>query len=180
MKFVVLGLGSNRSFASMDSLCILRNACSELMEFVTDFRMSSVYRTKPMYVENQQFFYNMVVCGFIDDNLSPHDLLSATQKIEAAYGRDRSREIRNGPRPLDIDIELFGNDVIDTDDLQIPHPRIEERAFVVIPLLEILAKYSDIKLKKNFFKIGEELNWEDAQIFCSSQDLMKFSQEKEC
>lgn len=121
----------------------------------------------------------MVVCGYVDEHLSPGELLQKIHQIEAAYGRNRSREIRNGPRPLDIDIEFFGDDVINTADLQIPHPRIEERAFVVIPLLEILSKYSDIKMKKDFSKIGAQLNRDDAQICCSALNLMEYSQVKE-
>lgn len=59
------------------------------------------------------------------------------QAIEVECGRDREREVRNGPRPLDIDIVLFDDAVIVEPDLQVPHPRLAERRFVLVPLLEI-------------------------------------------
>jgi 7,8-dihydro-6-hydroxymethylpterin-pyrophosphokinase len=69
--------------------------------------------------------------------LSPHELLARCRYIERSRGRDRARETLGGPRPLDLDILLFGNQVIATPDLQIPHPRMAERAFVLIPLEDI-------------------------------------------
>uniref|UniRef100_UPI00388FFE0C 2-amino-4-hydroxy-6- hydroxymethyldihydropteridine diphosphokinase n=1 Tax=Treponema sp. TaxID=166 RepID=UPI00388FFE0C len=127
-----------------------------LKQFFSDFRVSSVYRTKPMYVENQPDFYNMAVSG--DTELSPHDLLSKIHEIEAKFGRNRDYEIRNGERSLDIDIELYGNEEIhfidkenQMNNLEIPHPRISERAFVLIPLLEVFPKDADIK-KRAFYE----------------------------
>jgi len=75
---------------------------------------------------------------------TPRELLAAAQDIEAKYGRDRTKEIRWGPRTLDIDILLFGNEVIDEPErpgrqaLIIPHPRLAERAFALRPLLDLL------------------------------------------
>jgi len=93
----------------------------------------------------------MVVAGCVDNSMSPHDLLFRIHQIEASLGRDRSREMRNGPRSIDIDIEVFGNEIIHFSDsknamnnLDIPHPRLSERAFVLLPLLEILGKSADI------------------------------------
>ena len=80
----------------------------------------------------------MVVCGAVREGLTPHDLLAEIHKIEAKYGRNRKKELRFGPRPLDIDIELFGDMEIDDEALTIPHPRMRERAFVLVPFLEIL------------------------------------------
>ena len=152
----VLGLGSNKTFDSLDSVHVLACACAELKRVLSDFRVSSVYRTKPMYVESQPDFYNMAVCG--ETELSAHELLSKIHEIEAEFGRERKNEIRNGERSLDIDIELFGNEKISfhdeknpMNDLEIPHPRISERAFVLIPLLEILPKSADIQ-KRDFFE----------------------------
>ncbi len=151
MTCVVLGLGSNKSWQGLSSLEILASAVRALKPLLHDITCSSVYETAPLYVTNQQAFCNMVVAGYADDSLSPHDLLVQVHRIEASLGRDRSKEIRNGPRSIDIDIEIFGSEAIHYSDskdsmknLEIPHPRLSERAFVLIPLLEILGKSADI------------------------------------
>jgi len=120
MKRVLLGLGSNKSFQNKPPLELLGCACTELSRILKEPVFSSVYRTKAMYVEDQDDFYNMAALGFVDDILSPFELLSYIHEIEAKYGRNREEEIRFGPRSLDIDIELFGDDVINTPHLQIP------------------------------------------------------------
>ncbi|MBQ3967039.1 MAG: 2-amino-4-hydroxy-6-hydroxymethyldihydropteridine diphosphokinase [Treponema sp.] len=147
---VVLGLGSNKPWQQYSSIELLVKAVRALKAFLHDIRFSSVYESAPMYVTDQAAFCNMVVAGRAEDSLSPHDLLDQIHKIEASLGRDRSREIRNGPRSIDIDIEFFGNKKIRFSDsqnplkaLEIPHPRINERPFVLIPLLEILNKSAD-------------------------------------
>ncbi len=138
MEYVILGLGSNRSWNNLDSLELLSKACDKLSELLYDITVSSVYMTKPMYVTDQSDFYNMVLCGYADESVSPFMLLDKIHLIEASLGRDRSKEIRNGPRSIDIDIEFFGSMCINTADLQIPHPRFEERGFVLLPLLDVL------------------------------------------
>ncbi|MCQ2592156.1 MAG: 2-amino-4-hydroxy-6-hydroxymethyldihydropteridine diphosphokinase [Treponema sp.] len=145
MKRVLLGLGSNKSFQGMSSEVILKMVCFDLASFFKNPVYSSLYRTRAMYVKDQQDFYNMVVLGFVSDDLSPFQLLEKIHQIEAKYGRNRSEEIRFGPRSVDIDIELFDDLVINTDVLQIPHPRIKERAFVLIPALEVLKNSADVK-----------------------------------
>jgi len=145
MNAVVLGLGSNRQLESGGGVLppaeILKAACVKLDKLLKQAVFSSVYITRPMYVENQCNFYNMVVGGLW--NGTARELLSATQAFEAEFGRDRSREIQNGPRSLDIDIEFFGCDTINEPDLVVPHPRLMERSFVLVPLLEILEKSAD-------------------------------------
>jgi 2-amino-4-hydroxy-6-hydroxymethyldihydropteridine diphosphokinase len=78
---------------------------------------------------------NLVVTGFTD--LSPMDLLKETQEIEISLGRDRSRDRPMGERTLDIDILLYGSTIMDSEQLMIPHPGMLERAFVLVPLLEL-------------------------------------------
>ena len=157
MKRVLLGLGSNKSFQNKPPLELLGCACTELSRILKEPFFSSVYRTKAMYVEDQDDFYNMAALGFVDDILSPFELLSYIHEIEAKYGRNREEEIRFGPRSLDIDIELFGDDVINTPDLQIPHIRIKERAFVLIPALEILSESTDKKIRDEYVECLEKL-----------------------
>lgn len=98
-------------------------------------RASPVYQTAPMYVQDQPPFYNMAAA--VAAALPPAELLAALQAVERAMGRDRTRERRNGPRALDIDIVTIENVVLDGPDLTLPHPRMAERAFVLAPLADI-------------------------------------------
>ena len=136
MSEVFLGLGSNKSFGGLCPLEVLRRACLELSSFLSAFRTSSVYKTGAMYFEDQDDFLNMVVCGMYKGSAA--ELLDETGRVEVKFGRNRKREMRNGPRTLDIDIELFGEQTIKTDTLTIPHERLFERKFVLEPLLELL------------------------------------------
>ena len=99
----------------------------------------------------------MAVKGYVSDSMSPYDLLNIIHEIEAEGGRNRAKEIRFGPRSLDIDIEEFGDIVVSDEILQIPHPRIQERAFVLIPALEILNESSDYLLRKRYESFLKDL-----------------------
>jgi len=94
---------------------------------------SHFYQTTPVGFINQPDFINAVAC--LKTTLPPETLLSALQTIENNQGRMRKQI--NGPRTLDLDILLYGNQIMSDSDLTIPHPRLPERAFVLIPLLEI-------------------------------------------
>ncbi len=96
-------------------------------------KASSIYETEPVGYTDQPAFLNMVIHG--QTSLSPEHLLETTQLVEQTLGR--KREIRWGPRTIDIDILLYNNREIKMDHLTIPHPRMNERAFVMIPLAEI-------------------------------------------
>ena len=150
MKRVLLGLGSNKSYNGKTPLEILAFARDELTRHLDQPLFSSVYKTKAMYVEDQDDFYNMAAIGFVPDDSNPFDFLNTIHQIEAKYGRDRTKEIRFGPRSLDIDIELFGDENISAPDLQIPHIRMEERAFVLIPTLEILNDSADKIIRERY------------------------------
>ena len=138
MRETTLGIGSNMPYRGMMSADIVRAACRELGSLFVSFAASSLYRTQALYIADQSDFYNMVVQGAVREGLTPYDLLAEIHKIETKYGRNRKKEIRFGPRSLDIDIELFGDMEIDDETLTIPHPRMRERAFVLVPLMEIL------------------------------------------
>ena len=136
---------------------LLSIACEKLKSVLESVVCSSVYITKARYVTNQDDFYNMVVKGYVSDSMSPYDLLNIIHEIEAEGGRNREKEIRFGPRSLDIDIEEFGDIVVSDEILQIPHPRIQERAFVLIPALEILDESSDYLLRKRYESFLKDL-----------------------
>ena len=96
---------------------------------------SSDYRTPPWGVADQPAFVNLAVAVATD--LGPHDLLARALEVERALGRDRAKERRWGPRPVDIDIIAYDDVTLDEDGLILPHPRLLERAFVLMPLAEI-------------------------------------------
>ncbi|MFD2367010.1 2-amino-4-hydroxy-6-hydroxymethyldihydropteridine diphosphokinase [Pseudoduganella sp. GCM10020061] len=99
---------------------------------------SSLYRTAPIDSSGDDYI-NAVAC--VDTALDAHGLLDALQAIELAHGRERP--YRNAPRTLDLDVLLYGDAIIDSARLQVPHPRMTARAFVLAPLLEI-APQADI------------------------------------
>jgi 2-amino-4-hydroxy-6-hydroxymethyldihydropteridine diphosphokinase len=104
-------------------------------------RLSRIYRTRPMYVADQPDYLNAV--GEVSSSLEPREMLDLLHRIEGELGRDRSREVRMGPRTLDLDILLCGDLSMETPDLVIPHPRIQERLFVLVPLLELFPEARD-------------------------------------
>lgn len=128
-----LGLGSNLG----DRRANL-NAAIESLDWgpVSVGKRSSIYETEPVGgPEDQPPYLNMVI--EVATSLSPEDLFERTQAVEAALGRERASEERWGARTIDIDVLLYGTDLIETSDLEIPHPRMHERAFVLVPLAEI-------------------------------------------
>lgn len=94
---------------------------------------SRLYRTPPWGIIDQPDFVNAAAC--LETALQPRQLLDALLAIEARAGRVRG--VRNGPRTLDLDLLLYGDQVIATPDLMVPHPRLHERAFVLLPLADI-------------------------------------------
>lgn len=96
---------------------------------------SSDYRTPPWGKTDQAAFIN--ACIAIDTALTPLGLLDRAHEIERAFGRDRHKEERWGPRSLDIDLLTYGEETLDDPRLTLPHPRLFERAFVLVPLTEI-------------------------------------------
>jgi 2-amino-4-hydroxy-6-hydroxymethyldihydropteridine diphosphokinase len=98
-------------------------------------KRSKIYEADSWGPIPQGRYYDAVVKG--ETRLSPQDLLAELNRIEKSFGRDREKEIRYGPRPLDLDILLYDDLVVNEPDLQIPHPLMLERAFVVVPLHEI-------------------------------------------
>jgi 2-amino-4-hydroxy-6-hydroxymethyldihydropteridine diphosphokinase len=107
---------------------------------ITVTSQSSWYRTAPVGPPQPDYLNG---CVILELQLTPHDLLQTLLSIEQQFGRER-RE-RWGPRTLDLDILLFDNLIIDTPTLQIPHPRMTERAFVLVPLAEIAPDWIEPK-----------------------------------
>jgi 2-amino-4-hydroxy-6-hydroxymethyldihydropteridine diphosphokinase len=132
-----LGLGSNLG----DRLAHLQRAVDALATTpgVTVVAVSTVYETAPVGGPAQDDFLNAVVA--VDTDLMPRELLEAALRIEQL--EDRVRTIRWGPRTLDVDVLLYGDERVDEPDLEIPHPRMYERAFVLAPLHDLAPERVD-------------------------------------
>ncbi|WGD98204.2 2-amino-4-hydroxy-6-hydroxymethyldihydropteridine diphosphokinase [Bacillus safensis] len=104
--------------------------------------ISSIYETAPVGYENQDDFLNMAVK--VITSLRPEELLSLTQKIEQELGR--TREVRWGPRTADLDILLYNRENIETEQLVVPHPRMYERLFVLVPMSEICPEIGEVQI----------------------------------
>jgi 2-amino-4-hydroxy-6-hydroxymethyldihydropteridine diphosphokinase len=99
---------------------------------------SSDYRTPPWGVEDQPAFVNL--CISVETALSPRMLLERAQAVERKLGRERAKERRWGPRPIDIDLIAYDDLMVHEPDLKLPHPHLFERAFVLVPLAEIASE----------------------------------------
>src|SRR5260370_2341254 len=126
---VFLALGSNQG-DRRGNLAAALQRLREVMEITT---ISSIYETEPVGYLDQPRFLNIVCRG--KTTLSAHELLKYAKDIEVAIGRQPT--FRNGPRPIDIDIIFYDDLHITQEDLTVPHPRMAERAFVLVPLAEI-------------------------------------------
>lgn len=124
-------------------------------------QVSSVYETEPIGYVEQDVFLNIVV--EITTSLTPHELLTFCLALEKEIGRVRL--FKWGPRLIDIDILLYDNQTIQTEDLSIPHPFMRERAFVILPLLEIapnlayLVENKEVLAEQGIKKTAILLNW---------------------
>jgi len=130
LKNVFLSLGSNigeREAQLAEAIQRLEAAGVQVV------RKSSVYETEPQDLPDQPWFLNLVL--EVETRLSPIQLLTTIQAIEESMGR--KRDVPKGPRSIDIDILLYGVAIVDTEDLQIPHPRLAQRRFVLEPLAEL-------------------------------------------
>jgi 2-amino-4-hydroxy-6-hydroxymethyldihydropteridine diphosphokinase len=142
LKLVYLGLGSNVG----DSESLLQAALDGLNgPDLKLLRVSSLYETEPIGLREQRWFLNLA--AEFGTELFPKQLLHRIQKIEKDLGRRRTG-VRNGPRTIDIDILLYGNFVITTDELEIPHPRYRERRFTLAPLAELNPELRDPVTRK--------------------------------
>src|ERR1700730_6765507 len=130
MTLAYLGLGANLG----DARQTLKDAvvCLAQQHTVTVLAKSSLYRSAPIDADGDDY-YNCVVA--IETALRASSLLRLCQSIENHFGRERS--YHNAPRTLDLDILLFGLEKIEADDLVVPHPRLVQRAFTLVPLLEL-------------------------------------------
>jgi len=117
--------------------------------------ISSIYETEPVGYKDQEWFANAVLK--IETDLSPSDLLAERLRIESKLGRERKDEERWGPRTLDLDILFYDSEVVSEDDLRIPHPRMHERAYALVPMLELDPDFIHPIIGKTVLEIHNEL-----------------------
>ncbi len=147
MKTVYLGLGSNlgdRQAHLVRAIALLETSDIRVT------RASSIYETEPRDIPDQPWFLNQVIEA--QTTLYPRQLLARTQKIEREMGRTRT--VDKGPRVMDVDILLYGESKVLTEALEIPHPRMADRRFVLEPLHELAPELRHPVTKKT---IGEML-----------------------
>jgi 2-amino-4-hydroxy-6-hydroxymethyldihydropteridine diphosphokinase len=147
---VYLGLGTNLG----DRFANLQAAVTALPPAVVPGDCSPVYETAPWGFEDQPAFLNQVLRGYT--RLEPPELLRHLKTIEGRMGRQPT--IKYGPRIIDIDILFYGRLVLETENLTIPHPRLEERAFVLVPLADLAPGFRHPVLDKTIRDLLAEMD----------------------
>jgi 2-amino-4-hydroxy-6-hydroxymethyldihydropteridine diphosphokinase len=141
MPLVYLGLGSNIG----DKEAHIAQALRLISEICEVKKKSHLYLTEPVGNRHQDWFLNCVV--EVETELDPKHLLSSIKSIERTLGRVKTA--KNGPRIIDIDILFFGDQIVQTKNLIIPHPLLQERLFVLQPMMDINADFVHPVLKKS-------------------------------
>ncbi len=134
-RLATLALGANMDSQAGAPPATLAAAITRLQQVGVLHALSSLWLTPPVGFTEQPWFHNAVLQ--IATDWEPERILATLQRLEAEFGRDRTRTVRNGPRPLDLDLLLVGDRILETPQLVLPHPRMTERAFVMLPLAEI-------------------------------------------
>lgn len=151
MTVVYLSLGSN----IMSKEEHIKKAISCIGDFYTMKTVSPLYLTEPVAFPDQDWFLNCVV--EVDTDVDPKILLSKLKSIERKLGRKKT--VKNGPRSIDIDILFYGDQVVQTKNLMIPHPLIQERLFVLQPMMDLNPYFMHPVLHKTIQELYEEHPW---------------------
>ena len=150
MAKVFLGLGSNVGNREKN----IKRAVGLLSEKIKNIKLARIYKSKPYGFKNQDYFLNTALSGNTD--LSPEELFHFIKDVEKEVGR--IKRFHWGPREIDIDILFYENLIYETDFLVIPHPRIQERDFVLKPLCDLNPDLIHPVLKKTVKELLDELD----------------------
>jgi len=148
-NLVYLSLGSNVG----DRQAQLQDARARLATVGRVVAESSLYETEPVELTQQPWFLNCALA--LETSKTPQQLMAAILRVEEEMGRRRMQ--KKGPRSIDIDILLFGDTIINSPELTIPHPAMQQRRFVLEPLAEIAPEVLDPVLKKTIRELRDEL-----------------------
>ena len=153
MAIVYLCLGSNMG----DRFNLIQNAVNlfSLSDSCDIIRTSALYETEPLGYKEQNWFLNIIV--EMKTSLNPQELLAKCQEIESFLGRDRTVEVRWGERVIDADIIFYGKEIINTEKLTIPHKHMHKRAFVLVPMLELIPDFVHPVINKTISQIYDDL-----------------------
>lgn len=156
MTQALISVGSNKNNPQLQ----IENAFTSLNEQFENTRMSSLFLTQPVGDIPQDAFINAAIR--LDTPLNAHELLQSLMNLERSAQRDRNNEIPHGPRTLDLDIILFGDEIHSESDLILPHPRFRERRFVLEPMREIAPEAIDPVSKMSIAQLLDacaDTNW---------------------
>ena len=157
MKTVFIALGTNLG----NRLANLRAAIESLAPDLRVTRESTIYETPPWGYTEQPAFLNMVIQA--ETSLNPRALLDYLKKREDELGRVKN--FRNGPRQIDLDILFYDEHVVDEENLTIPHPRLHERAFVLVPLAHIAPEFTHPLLGKTVIELLRDVDTSEITPF---------------
>ncbi len=155
METAYIALGANIPSPAGSPRQTLDAALLRLAELGRLTAQSSYYQTAPVGYSDQPTFLN--AAATLETDLTPEDLLDHLLEIERSFGRDRTHGIPNGPRTLDLDLLLYGDSILDTENLQLPHPRMAERSFVLLPLAEIAPDRIHPQLHRSMKQLLQDL-----------------------
>ncbi len=156
MTQVLVSVGSNQN----DPQKQIQTAFMAIRDQFGRAQISKLYLTEPVGIIPQNEFINAAISFKTQSNSS--EVLAYLMQLEVRAGRDRSTEVHHGPRNLDLDIILFGDEIHDDAELQVPHPRFRERRFVLEPLLDIAADQIDPVSKQSIsqlFHVCSDTSW---------------------
>lgn len=153
MALVYLSLGSNKG----DRVGYIQQATSILdgIDGISLVRTSAFYESEPWGVDTKNWFVNAMI--EINTTLPPQKLLETVNKVEAQLGRNRELEGHYGDRTLDIDIIFYDDEIVNDENLIIPHKFFHQRAFTLVPMLELAPNFVHPTLKKTVMQLHEEL-----------------------
>lgn len=156
MGIAYIALGSNLASPAGSPEATLNAAIEQLASLGQLTARSRFYTTEPVGYADQPAFLNAAAA--LKTALEPEALLDRLLEIELLYGRDRTHGIRNGPRTLDLDLILYGSRIVHSERLILPHPRMHERSFVLLPLAEIAPRQIHPVLHKTVKELLQALH----------------------
>jgi 2-amino-4-hydroxy-6-hydroxymethyldihydropteridine diphosphokinase len=156
METAYIALGSNLPSPAGSPRQTLDAAIQRLGELGQVTARSTYHSTEPVGYADQPEFLNAAIA--LETSLEPQLLLDRLLAIERDFGRDRSHGIPNGPRTLDLDLILYGSRILFTPTLQLPHPRMAQRAFVLVPMAEIAPRLIHPALHRSMTQLLQDLS----------------------